>query len=463
MKEFQSKQQQQEQLSKSISTSSESLHQQTQDIAETSNFNSATMLDPINQPAVDSNIFFNENTTLPVPTESIKQNNPIEFDAIENVSTAYYQQHESVPTNTNNAPVQQNNNDQLCNVSTAEYWQKCNELNVEQQKTHELNVLILNQNSQIATLQNEIEKSKLNNSTQLTMEIGPLQEQLQSHVQTIGILVGEKAELSAALNTYQTLAKSKVTEIEELQGRLNASRHRVQVLEKEIGTVRSSYEKYDSSQQRLCNELEHSQEIIVKLKKHLDDSNEQVSELKQKVSLKSKDIENMEINLAQIKSDLSLSQLRVEQFSAGDSIETDSKIETLMQQKLFFEQQVQDLQKMVQQLGTERDQSSQQYQNYVQQLNKETASLAQQLHEYVADNERLSKREESLVKHVGELERQIQQQIARQKTIKDVQQHDVVTGPPQQTDAGADLNNRIEQLEGAKAALEVRITNSILI
>ena len=338
------------------------------------------------------------------------------------------------------------------------------DLNIEKQRNVELNIQLLHQNSQIEKLHMELEKIKLENSTKVTLEIGPLQEQLQSHVQTIGILVGEKAELSAALAKYQSLAQGKVTEIEELQARLTASRHRVQVLEKEMATLKSSYEKYDSSQQKLCTELENTQEDMSKMRKQAEDASEEIGELKRKLSLKNKDISELENVVAKTKSDLSLSQLRIEQFSAGDSLEADTKVETLTQQKLFYENKVQELQKSIHQIGGERDQASQQYQNYVQQQNKEIANLAEQLQHFTVDNDRLTKREESLVKHIGELERQIQQQISKQKSFKEV--HQEMTKDT--NNAGNKLLNEqalaskqliCDQLEKEKLTLEVYILN----
>lgn len=46
----------------------------------------------------------------------------------------------------------------------------------------------------------------------LYRELNPLKEQLQIHAQTTGILVGEKAELTAALLQSQTTARQKVCE-----------------------------------------------------------------------------------------------------------------------------------------------------------------------------------------------------------------------------------------------------------
>lgn len=290
-------------------------------------------------------------------------------------------------------------------------------LNTELVKNNDLIDQLTKQNRVIEGLQFELHKVRLENSTKTNVDVNSLQGQLDAHAQTIGILVGEKAELTAALAKYQGLAKSNASEVEELQGRLNASRHRVSVLERDIGNMKSSHEKYDTTQQKLCDELEQCQEEIKKLKKISVDSEEEIAELKRSSSLKSERIGMLEQELRKNNSELELSKLRVEQLSGGDVVESDGHLEKLSTEKSFFEQKTHELEGVIQQLNAERDQSGQQYQNYVQQLNEEITKLAHQLEERVVENERLSKREEGLVKHVGDLERQMQQQFNKQKKI----------------------------------------------
>ncbi|XP_037025485.1 golgin subfamily A member 2 [Bradysia coprophila] len=282
-------------------------------------------------------------------------------------------------------------------------------------KNNELAGQLTEQSGLIDRLQLELHKVKLENSVKTNLDAESLKGQLDAHAQTIGILVGEKAELTAALTKYQGLAHSNASEVEELQGRLNASRHRVSVLERDIGNMKSSHEKYDTTQQKLCDELEQCQEEIKKFKKIVSDSEEEIAELKRSSTLKAEKIGSLEQELKKRSSELELSKLRVEQLSIGDGVQSEGQLENLSAEKLFYEQKTHELEGVVQQLNAEREQSGQQYQNYVQQLNQEIAKLAQQLQEYVADNERLSKREQALVKHVGELERQIQQQFNKQK------------------------------------------------
>lgn len=328
------------------------------------------------------------------------------------------------------------------------------DLEIERQRNHELSVQLLNQNTQIEQLRSQIQRLGVENSTKVTMEIGPLQQQLQSHVQTIGVLVGEKAELAAGLAKFQSLARQKITEVEELQGRLNASRHRVQSLERDISTAKASSERIDETQQKLCSELESGHEQLKIKQRQLDDLTEECSELRRSLSRRTADTDLLNTQIHEIRGELSLAQLRVEQLTAGDGIHLDdSKIEQLAQQKISFERQVVELQQIVQQLGAERDQANQQYQNYVQTLSNEIAQLAQQLQTSVADNERLEQREESLIRHVGELERQMQQQMAKQKDFKKSHQEAILENHPEH----AAWKERVDVLEREKSELNVRI------
>lgn len=67
------------------------------------------------------------------------------------------------------------------------------------------------QQSRMCQLQVEMDQLRTESEARVTREIGPIQEQLQLHVQTVGILVGEKTELQAALMKSQNLAKQKAS------------------------------------------------------------------------------------------------------------------------------------------------------------------------------------------------------------------------------------------------------------
>ena len=69
------------------------------------------------------------------------------------------------------------------------------------------------QQSGLCQLRVELDQLRTESEARVTRELGPVQEQLQLHVQTVGILVGEKTELQAALTKSQNLAKQKAGEV----------------------------------------------------------------------------------------------------------------------------------------------------------------------------------------------------------------------------------------------------------
>jgi peptidoglycan hydrolase CwlO-like protein len=62
-------------------------------------------------------------------------------------------------------------------------------------------------------------------------------------VQTIGILVAEKTDVSAKLSQSFKQLERKQSEMDELHGRLKASRERVQELEKQMQNSTSNVQK----------------------------------------------------------------------------------------------------------------------------------------------------------------------------------------------------------------------------
>ena len=72
------------------------------------------------------------------------------------------------------------------------------------------------------------------------MEQRALKEQLEVHIQTIGILVSEKSELQSNIVNIQKKITLKETELLELHNRLQTAQQRVVELEKKTMTLQSS-------------------------------------------------------------------------------------------------------------------------------------------------------------------------------------------------------------------------------
>ncbi|XP_058460981.1 golgin subfamily A member 2 isoform X2 [Malaya genurostris] len=295
-------------------------------------------------------------------------------------------------------------------------------LNNQKLENDELRLRIRNYQSLVEELKNENDKLKLENSTKVTSELGPVQEQLQIQIQAVGVLVGEKADLTATVSKYQSLVKQKSTENDELQNRLKASRGTVQKLEKELEALKQSSNRFGELERSIKDQVNEYENEANKFRKLYEDLQEDSGELKQKLNVRNQEFQLIQKELEKTQSDLRLSKLRIDQLSSDDDMDFNMKIESLSQQNLIKAQQIKDLQEIIKQVGNERDQSNQQYQNYVLHLNKEVSNLADKIQELTNENNRLSLREDNLVRHIGELERQIQHQLTKQKTYAAQQQ-----------------------------------------
>lgn len=331
-------------------------------------------------------------------------------------------------------------------------------MNAQKLENDELRLRLRNNQSLVEELKNEVDKLKLENSTKVTSELGPIQEQLQMQIQAVGVLVGDKAELTATVGRYQSLMKEKTTENDELQNRLKASRATVQKLEKELEGMKQSGSRFEDLERTIGAQLNEYQTEANKFKKLYEDLQEDLSELKQKLLVRNQEYQLVQKDLEQTKSELSLSKLRIEQLSSDDDLDFNAKVESLSQQNLIKSQQIKDLQGLINRIGSERDQSSLQYKEYVLHLNQDMANLANNMRELTEENNRLSSREENLVRHVGELEKQIQLQLTKQKTYA-AQQRDPTEEEEQKAALEAEvkvLKERIATMEFERAERMVR-------
>lgn len=79
-------------------------------------------------------------------------------------------------------------------------------------------------------------KKEVGVTSQLT-EQRALKEQLEVHIQTIGILVSEKSELQSNISSYQKKLTTKEKEFIEINNELNSARQRLLEFEKLISQL----------------------------------------------------------------------------------------------------------------------------------------------------------------------------------------------------------------------------------
>ncbi|KFB47932.1 hypothetical protein ZHAS_00015994 [Anopheles sinensis] len=325
------------------------------------------------------------------------------------------------------------------------------QLNAEKLENDELRLRLRNHQSLVDELKIEIDKLRLENKTRVTVELGPLQEQLQMQIQAVGVLVGEKAELTASLAKSQSLVMERSAENEDLQDRLKETNALVQKLEHELADAKSHGQRYEQLEQTITSQVGEYQREADRFRKLYEDLQEDLAELRQKLTVRNEEYQTVQQALEQTRSELGLARVRIDQLTTDDGQDYNAKIESLTQQTLIKAQQIKDLQEVVKQIGTERDQSNQQYQNYVLHLNKEISNLAEKIQELTDENNRLAKSEESAVRFANELERQIQQQMLKQQTV----QQEATETPSERTSTrGEEQENTRRELE----ALQKRCT-----
>uniref|UniRef100_A0A182N3C2 Golgin subfamily A conserved domain-containing protein n=1 Tax=Anopheles dirus TaxID=7168 RepID=A0A182N3C2_9DIPT len=292
------------------------------------------------------------------------------------------------------------------------------QLNAEKLENDELRLRLRNNQSLVDELRIEIDKLRLENSTRVTVELGPLQEQLQMQIQAVGVLVGEKAELTASLSKCKSLVQERGAENEQLQARLQETNATVQKLERELGEANNHSQRYEHLEQTIASQVGEYQREAERFRKLYEDLQDDLAELRRKLMVRSDEYQAAQQALDQTRSELGLAKVRIDQLTTDDGQDYNAKIESLTQQNLIKAQQIKDLQEVIKQIGTERDQSSQQYQNYVLHLNKEISNLAEKIQELTDENNRLAKSEESAVRFANELERQIQAQMQKQQSVE---------------------------------------------
>lgn len=260
--------------------------------------------------------------------------------------------------------------------------------------------------AKVSCLEQDIQNQKEMYQKELSFELGVLQEQLQTHMQTVGILVGEKSELSASLSQCQLLVKQKTCETEDLQVGVKSLKGRVAELEKELNNLKS--EKNDRFVVQQNEIFENLRKECQSMREQNEELVQDLSELKEKLNTSVGENLRLQQEIQEVSAHLSLSNVKIQQLSAGDVIRNDSQVESLTRQRLLLEKQAAELNQTVQVITNERDNASTQYQQYAQQLNAQLSSLAEKLESTTKENENLARREQDLVRHVGELERHLQ-------------------------------------------------------
>ncbi|XP_012536642.1 golgin subfamily A member 2 [Monomorium pharaonis] len=318
-------------------------------------------------------------------------------------------------------------------------------LEEQKQLVNDLHVQVSRYHSRVAELEGILATKDSEFDAKLVREINPLKEQLQIHAQTTGILIAEKAELTAALTQSQRTAKQNSEEIEEMNRKLKYSQVRINELEKELVQMRSNSTDTQKNAQQVQQIYDDLEKKYYELKKEKEDLELETSELKQKLNLKNTEFITLQQEFQEKTALLSLNELRIQQLT-----DTSQTLESQHQTVTILEQQLAQMRETLKLVNNEKDEASRQYQNYVRQLDGQQAKLINEVENGKKIISDLEKREKSYIQRLSDLEQQLQHERQKNETILPSKDHN---------DEIANLIRKIEELTVEQEKLHVALSD----
>ncbi|XP_056601814.1 golgin subfamily A member 2 isoform X4 [Triplophysa dalaica] len=206
-------------------------------------------------------------------------------------------------------------------------------------------------------LSDQLQKERKEFEQKFSKEQGAIREQLQVHIQTIGILVSEKSELQTALSYTQQAARQKTAEAEDLSSRLQANKRRVSELERTLSTVSTQQKQFEKHNKELERERDSLRVEILRLNKVSEESRQQSSELSEQLKLTVNENKAAKHELHELGKRLEMADSMLQQFSSQSGPPSEQQqVQLLLEEKHQLEQHMAQLMESVGQLRMERDQ-----------------------------------------------------------------------------------------------------------
>ncbi|KAM9841337.1 golgin subfamily A member 2 isoform 2-T2 [Aulostomus maculatus] len=205
-------------------------------------------------------------------------------------------------------------------------------------------------------LTDQLQKERKEFEQRFSKEQGAMREQLQVHIQTIGILVSEKSELQTALQYTQQAARQKTAEAEELNNRLQATKQRVSELERTLSSVSAQQKQFEKHNKELEKERDTLRLEVFRQNNVSEESKQQSSELSEQLKLSAQENSAMRLEVEDLRKRLEIADLMLQQYSSQtDPTSTNQQIQLLLEEKQQLDVHNQQLMESMAQLKTERD------------------------------------------------------------------------------------------------------------
>ncbi|XP_059342305.1 golgin subfamily A member 2 isoform X4 [Ammospiza nelsoni] len=292
---------------------------------------------------------------------------------------------------------------------------------------------------------NQLEKEKKEFEQKFSKEQAALREQLQVHIQTIGILVSEKSELQTALGHTQQAARQKSGEAESLAARLHSSRQRVSELERTLSSISMQQKQSEKHNKELVKERDNLKLELYKRSKSSEEIKQQNSELSEKVHSLVSQNSAMKLDVEDLQKKLEMAELMIQQFSSqGGSLDANQQLQMALEEKASMETQVAQLSESLQQLQAERDQ-------YVEKLREEGGIWQQRVQQLSEQVHTMAEEKEKHMAKIQELENNVTE-LLNTSAVKPMDIEPA--SPPGPTAAELSLQEEIQRLQQEKEELQ---------
>ncbi|XP_031664742.1 golgin subfamily A member 2 isoform X6 [Oncorhynchus kisutch] len=253
-------------------------------------------------------------------------------------------------------------------------------------------------------LTDQLQKERREFEQKCVKEQGAMREQLQVHIQTIGILVSEKSELQTALSYTQQAARQKTGEAEELSNRLQATKQRVSELERTLSSVSTQQKQFDKHNKELEKERDNLRLEVYRLNSVSEEGRQQSSELSEQLKLRVSENNSMRLDLDELRKRLEMTDDMLQQFSSQSGPPSaNQQMHLLLEEKLQIEAHTAQLMESVAQLQTERDRYAEQIQEEGQVWKDKTEQLLSQVTLVAEERDRSISQIQELEAHITDL------------------------------------------------------------
>nr|XP_057921024.1 golgin subfamily A member 2 isoform X2 [Doryrhamphus excisus] len=253
-------------------------------------------------------------------------------------------------------------------------------------------------------LTDQLQKERKGFEQKFSKEQGAMREQLQVHIQTIGILVSEKSELQTALQYTQQAARQKAAEAEELNGRLQTTKQRVSELERTLSSVSAQQKQFEKHNKELEKERDTLRLDVFRQNNLSEESKQQNSELSEQLRQRAQETGALRLEVEDLHKRLEIADLMLQQCSTqSDPSSAKQQIQLLLEEKQQLEVHNHQLMESVGQLRTERDCYAQQIQEEGRVWKDKTEQLLTQMSLVAEERDRNINRVQELEASITEL------------------------------------------------------------